>query len=180
MSPPSTTQVQHWHGRHLFPANRVSNGGFKFHFSKASVDQMTVLFQASGHFRGAHCLHLQGKCIGTSGWSSDTEAANILVRQGSVRNFGQPQLQNAGIEERIVASQWESSFPKTATLSQATLVRDMKVMWWWLQADLCCLHLRYNRHDQNLSGDIATNVLLLYLASAYIDIILKHVLILVF
>jgi len=45
-----------------------------------------------------------------------------------VRDFGHTQLQNAGIEDRIVARQWESSFPKTATFSQATPVTDMKVM----------------------------------------------------
>ena len=129
MSPPSTTQVQHWHGQHLFPANKVSNGGFKFHFSKAFFDQMTVLFQASGHFRETYWICLQGNWIDSSGWSSDTEADNILVTKGSMRDLGQPQLQNVAKQERIVTSQRESSLPRTATICQAIPVRDMKAMW---------------------------------------------------
>ena len=46
-----------------------------------------------------------------------------------MRDLGQPQPQNAGKGESTVASQWESSFPRTAIVGQVTPVPDMKAMW---------------------------------------------------
>jgi hypothetical protein len=47
---------------------------------------------------------------------------------GWLREFDQPQLQNAGREDRIVPKQWELYLPRTAIFFQASPGGDMKIM----------------------------------------------------